>query len=61
MNGYKAFYNGKSIEIYAETLFAAKTKAVAEFKVRPKKQHMISIVLCEKDGETVTHSTAEFG
>jgi hypothetical protein len=61
MNGYKAFYSGKEIEVYAETLLAAKQKAVAAFKVRPKKAHMVSVVLCEKDGETVTHSTAEFG
>jgi len=61
MNGYKAFYSGKVIEVYAESLFVAKQKAVAEFKVRPKKAHMVSVVLCEKDGETVTHSTSEFG
>jgi hypothetical protein len=60
MNGFKAFYGGKEIEIYAETALAAKQKAVAAFKVSPKKQHMVSIVLCEKNGETVTHSTSEF-
>ena len=60
MNGYKAFYSGKEIEVYAETMLAAKLKAVATFKVSPKKQHMVSVVLCEKDGETVTHSTTEF-
>ena len=59
MNGYKAFYAGKAIELYAETLLAAKVKAVAAFKVRPKKAHMVSVVLCEKAGETVTHSTSE--
>jgi len=61
MNGYKAFYSGKVIEIYAETLLAAKQKAVAAFKVTRKKEHMVSVVLCEKNGETATHSTAEFG
>lgn len=60
MNGYIAFYNGKQIELHADTLFAAKTKAVAAFKVSAKKAHMVSVVLAEKDGETVTHSTAEF-
>jgi len=29
MNGYKAFFNGKEIEVYAATLLEAKTKAVA--------------------------------
>jgi hypothetical protein len=55
MNGYKAFYNGKSADIYAETLFAAKEKAVAQFKAPKSKAHMVSVVLCEKDGEQVTH------
>jgi len=60
MYGYKAFYNGKSIELYAESLFAAKQKAVAAFKVSAKKQHMVSVVLCEKNGEVVSHSSSEF-
>jgi|tagenome__1003787_1003787.scaffolds.fasta_scaffold19471065_2 hypothetical protein len=60
MNGYKAFYNGKVSEVYAETLLAAKEKAVALFKPPKSKRHMVSVVLCEKDGETVTHSTTEF-
>jgi len=61
MNGYKAFYGGKSIEIYAERLIEAKEKAVAAFKVKPKKAHMVSVVLCEKGGEVVVHNPAEFG
>ena len=61
MNGYLAFYNDKKIEIYAESLYAAKLKAVAAFKVKPKKAHMVSVVLCEKDGEVVVHNPAEFG
>lgn len=60
MNGYKAFYNGKSIEVYAERLIDAKEKAVAAFKVKPKKAHMVSVVLCEKAGEVVIHSPSEF-
>jgi hypothetical protein len=60
MNGYKAFYNGKEIEIYAERLIEAKEKAVAAFKVSRKKQHMVSVVLCEKNGEVVSHSPSEF-
>jgi hypothetical protein len=60
MNGYKAFYNGKSIEVYADRLIDAKEKAVAAFKPPKSKRHMVSVVLCEKSGETVTHSTTEF-
>jgi hypothetical protein len=56
VNGYKAFYGGKSIEVYAESLLAAKEKAVAEFKPPKSKRHMVSVVLCEKNGEVVTHS-----
>jgi hypothetical protein len=60
MNGYKAFYNGKTTEIYAPTMFAAKEKAVAFFKPPKSKRHMVAVVLCEINGETVTHSPAEF-
>ena len=58
MNGYIAFYNQKRTEIYAETLYEAKQKAVAYFKVRPKQQHTVSVMLAERNGEQVTHSTA---
>lgn len=60
-NGYKAFYSGKQQDVYADSLYEAKTKAIAHFKAPRSKQHMVSVVLCEKDGETVTHSTASFG
>ena len=55
MNGYKAFYNGKTTEIYAETSLEARDKAVAHWKVKPKKAHMVTVILAEKNGETVTH------
>lgn len=61
MNGYKAFYNGKEADIYAESLYAAKLKAIEKFKPPKSKQHMVSVVLCEKDGETILHSTASVG
>lgn len=60
MNGYKAFYNGKTADIYARTMFEARDKASLLFKVRPSKLHMISVVLCEKDGEIITHNGSEF-
>lgn len=49
MHGYKAFYASKSIDVYADSSLAAKNKAVAAFKVSPKKAHMVSVHLCEKD------------
>ena len=57
MNGYKAFYNGKSIEVYANTSYEAQTLAAAKFKV--KKSYRVTVVLCEKNQESVTHSTSE--
>ena len=56
-NGYKAFYKGKSIEVYAETSLEAQQKAAAQFKAR--KSYDVTVVLCEKAGETVTHTGAE--
>jgi hypothetical protein len=61
MNGYKAFYNGKEIDVYALTSYAAQCLAVEKFKAPKSKAHMVSVMLCEKDGEQVTHSTASIG
>lgn len=58
MYGYKAFYNGKTDYIHADSLWAAKEKAIARFKAPRSKQHMVSVVLCEKDGKAVEVSTA---
>lgn len=56
MNGYKAFYASKTADIYAEDMFKAKQQAIAHFKVPKSKQHMVSVVLCEKEGQQVTHT-----
>ena len=58
MNGYVCFYDGKRWECYANSMFAAKEKAVAHFKPPKSKQHMVSVVLAEKDGKQVEHSGA---
>ena len=65
MHGYKAFFNGKEADVYADSLYGAKLKAIAHFKPRKSQAHMVSVVLCEKDvdpatgkGTQVTHSTA---
>lgn len=55
MNGYVCFYNSKRIEVHADSLYAAKMKAVGEFKAPKSKQHMVSAVLAERNGEQVTH------
>ena len=54
--GYVAFYNGKQIELYASSLYDAKQKAVATFKAPKSKQHMVSVLLAEKNGEAVVHT-----
>lgn len=56
--GYKAFYKGKSIEVYAKTSYAAQVAAAKVFKA--KKSWEVSVVLCEKGGEPVFHSASEF-
>lgn len=56
MNGYKAFYRSKTCEVYAETSYAAQLEAARVFKA--KKSYEVHVVLCEKGGEQVTHSTA---
>lgn len=57
MNGYKAFYRNKTIEVYASTSFEAQTKAAALFKA--KKSWEVSVVLCELGGEQVVHTASE--
>lgn len=58
LNGYKAFYKGKSIEVYAESSYKAQLKAAIEFKA--KKSYEITVILCEKVGEIVVHNSSQF-
>lgn len=53
MNGYKAFYKGKSIEVYADTSYQAQQKAASIFKA--KKSYDVTVVLCEKNDTPVVH------
>jgi hypothetical protein len=54
MNGYKAFYKGREIEVRASTSYEAQTVAAALFKAR--KAYDVAVMLCEKQGEQVTHA-----
>jgi len=56
MNGYKAFYRGKTLDIYADSLYNAQVKAAVEFKA--KKAYEVTVLLCEKNGEVYEQSTA---
>lgn len=58
MNKYKCFYNGKTWDITADSLYAAKQAAIKVICPPRSKEHMISVVLCEKAGEPVEVSTA---
>lgn len=54
MNGYKAFYKGKSIEVYANTSYEAQQLASKQFKA--KKSYEVTVVLCEKGETQVIHT-----
>lgn len=58
MNGYRVFYNGRELELYADTQYAAKLMAIELFKVPRSKESMITVVLCEVAGRQVETSTA---
>lgn len=61
MNGYKAFYKGKTCEVYADTSYAAQQEAAKKFKA--KKAYEVTVMICERDtdgtapGQQVVHST----
>lgn len=55
MNGYIAFYRGKQVEVYADSSYEAQQKAAAMFKAR--KSYEVTVVLAEKGGQQVVHST----
>jgi len=56
LNGYIAFYKGRRLEVYASTLLEARDKASIAFKAR--KSYDVTVVLAEKGGAPVVHSTA---
>ena len=57
--GYKAFFQSKEIELYADSLYQAKKLAVSHFRPSKKTEHLVSVVLCEIEGQTIVH-TADF-
>jgi hypothetical protein len=56
LNGYIALYRGKRLEVYAESSYAAQTKAAALFKAR--KSYEVSVYLAVINGEPYVQSTA---
>ena len=60
MNGYICVWDGKEIEVRAETSYKAQCIAEKEFQKGTRKNvkgYNVMVVLCEKDGEQVVHST----
>jgi hypothetical protein len=57
MNTYTAFYKGKSIDVQAETSFAAQQKAAN--LLHAKRSYEVTIVLATKDGKPIIHNPAE--
>lgn len=55
-NGYIAILHNKRIEIYAKDMWEATQKAREEFKPKKKDKYLISVTLCELDGEQVVHT-----
>lgn len=59
MNGYVGFYKDQKHEIYAKSSYEAQRK-LAE-KLHAKKPWEVTVVLAEKSGKPVTHSTTGVG
>jgi len=57
MNTYIAFYKGRQIEVQADTSHEAQKRAADRFAA--VKSYDVTVILAEKDGQPVTHSTAE--
>lgn len=56
--GYVGFYNQKRVEVYASGMWEAKEKVIQHFKVPKSKQGLVAVMLAERDGAPVVHSTA---
>lgn len=59
VNGYKAFYKGKELELYSDTLYHAQLKAAEHFNVKRAKSYLVHTVLCELEGQTVVHTAVD--
>lgn len=59
MNGYKAFYKSKQLDIYANSSYEAQKLAALQFKA--KKSYEVTVILCELSGSQVTHNPSTLG
>lgn len=58
MNGYVGMYNGSKVEVYAESIWDAKQKALKLLNVPKKKQGLMSIMLAEVNGMGYIHNAS---
>lgn len=49
MHNYVAFYQRHRIVLQAESLYQAKLKAVAHFRLPPARRHLVSVVLADAE------------
>ena len=59
-NGYKCFWNGMEMDVYANSQYGAQIAATGEFQKlagrKKVKTYDITVVLCEVKGKQITHS-----
>jgi hypothetical protein len=55
MNTYKAFYNGRTMDVQANTSYEAQCKAALLFRVG-RKTWMVTVMLVAKGDEPVVHT-----
>lgn len=53
MNGYKAFYKNKQIEVQANSSYEAQQKAAKTMNA--KKSYEVTVILCELEDKQITH------
>ena len=64
MNRYLCYWKNKSADLQAETSYQAQIKAQKYFQKQERRKvqtYDITVVLTEKNGEIVSHSTTQFG
>ena len=58
MHTYIAFFNGRQLELQADSQYAAVLMARKELKVSKSKEGLLAVVLAAKGGEAVVDSGA---
>ena len=56
MNTYIAFFNGRQLELQADSMYAAVLMARKELKVSKSKEGLLAVALAAKGDEAVVHS-----